>query len=114
MDDSQEQNRRVSERQEAVIVVALDHDGQFGVTRDVSETGLLIATRCKYSVGDEIELTIHQPSGPLEANGTVIRVEEPPPPAEWRYRIAVRIDIRLPDEAITAGAHAATMLMPKK
>lgn len=96
-------------------MVALDHDGQFGVTRDVSETGLLIATRCRYSAGDEIELTIHQPAGPpLRAKGTVIRVEEPPPPAEWRYRIAVRIDIRLPDEAIAAGAQAATKLMPKK
>jgi hypothetical protein len=111
---SPDSNRRGAERQEAVIVVALDHDGQFGVTRDVSESGLLIATRCKFSVGDEIELTIHQPSGPIEANGTVIRVEDTPPPAEWRYRIAVRIDITLPEDAIAAGAQAATKLLPKK
>jgi hypothetical protein len=111
---SPDSNRRGADRHEAVIVVALDHDGQFGVTRDVSESGLLIATRFKFNVGDEIELTLHRPTGPIEANGTVIRVEDTPPPAEWRYRIAVRIDIKLPDEAIKEGQQAATRLMPKK
>ena len=107
-------NRRGGERHEAVIVVALDHDGAFGVTRDVSETGLLIATRFRYAIGDEIELTIPRPDGPIHANATVVRVEETPPPAEWRYRIAARIDIKLPSEAIEDGAKAATWLLPKE
>ena len=111
--DSSEANRRAAERQEAVIVVALDHDGAFGVTRDVSKTGLLIATRFRYATGDEIELTINRPDGPLRANGTVVRVEDTPPPAEWRYRIAVQIDIQLPTEAIQDGALAATRLLAK-
>jgi hypothetical protein len=106
-------NRRVEQRHEAVIVVALDHDGKFGVTRDVSETGLLIATRFRYAIGDEIELTIHRPDGPIHANATVVRVEDTPPPAEWRYRIAARIDIKLPPEAIEEGAKAATRLLHK-
>jgi hypothetical protein len=112
--DSSERDRRVAERQEAVIVVALDHDGLFGVTRDVSQSGLLIATRFRFTPGDQVELTIHQPDGPLEAIGTVVRVEETPPTDEWRYRVAMHIDIPLPEAAIAAGAQAATKLVSKK
>jgi hypothetical protein len=112
--DASDSNRRVAERQEALIVVALDDKGLFGVTRDVSRTGLQIATRSRFSEGDQLELTIHAPTGSVSTTGTVVRVEEAPPAEEWRYRIAVHIDKPLPEEAIREGARAATRLLPKK
>jgi hypothetical protein len=112
--DSSERDRRVAERLEAVIVVALDRDGRLGVTRDVSETGILVATRFRFSPGDQLELTIHGPSGPISTTGTVVRVEETPPAEEWRYRIAMHLDTPMPKDAAQAGAQAAAKLLPKK
>jgi hypothetical protein len=111
---SSESNRRVAERQEALIVVALKDKELLGVTRDVSQSGLLLATRFRFTPGDKIELTIHGPTGPVSTTATVVRVEQTPPKEEWGYRIALQLDTPMTEDTIREGAHAATRLLPKK
>ena len=72
--DVSDSERRASERVEAIVVVELP-GGLHGVTRDVSGTGLLIATRTPFSPGDRLELTIHSTSGTVRTKATVIRLE---------------------------------------
>lgn len=102
--------RRISERVEALIVVALD-GAHHGVTRNVSGTGLLIATRAKFKVGDRIEVTPCTTTGTIRTTGTVIRVDETPPTEPWRYRVAIQLDTELPVTIIHEGAEAAARFL---
>jgi PilZ domain len=103
-------NRRVSERVDATVVVELDR-GRHGVTRNVSGTGLLIATRSPFSPGDRLDLTLHTSSGKIRTGATVIRLDETPPQEPWRYRIAVQLDLPLPADVIEHGAEVAARLL---
>lgn len=104
-------DRRAAERHEAVVVVQLDEAGRHGVTRDVSEKGLLIATRSEFAVGDRLEITVHANNGPFKAKARVVRVEETPPEEPWRFRIALELDEPLPHEVAEDGARAAATLL---
>lgn len=108
------EERRQSQRVEAIVVVELDKEGRHGVTRDVSERGLLIATRFRFAVGDRLELTVHAAEASFKTNASVVRVDENPPNEEWRYRIGVHLEDALPTEVIEDGARAAAALLPPK
>ena len=108
---SSEANRRASERVDAIVVVKLDEDGRHGVTRDVSEKGLLIATRSRFSPGDRLDLTVYAATGTMRANARVVRVDDTPPEEAWRYRLAVELEEPLPQDVIENGARAAATLL---
>jgi len=48
-----ESDRRNGTRVEALVVVQLDDAGRYGVTRDVSTKGVLLATRVPLAIGAE-------------------------------------------------------------
>lgn len=104
--------RRTAERVEAIVIVELD-EGRHGVTRNVSGSGLLIATRSRFTPGDRLELTIHATSASIRSKARVIRVDETPPTESWRYRIAVELEEPLPDLVIEDGARSAAKLLGK-
>jgi len=108
------EERRQSQRVEAIVVVELDKEGRHGVTRDVSEHGLLIATRFRFAPKDRLELTVHSADASFKTTATVVRVDENPPNEEWRYRIGVHLDDALPADVIEDGARAAAALLPAK
>lgn len=108
---SSEANRRTSERVEALVLVQFDEEGRHGVTRDVSDKGLLIATRCKFSPGDRLDLVVYADTGTLRANARVVRVDATPPGEAWSYRMAVELEAPLPQEVIDKGARAAATLL---
>ena len=106
--------RRSGKREEAVIVVQFDDMGSYGVTRDMSDKGLLIATRHAFATGDLIDVTVLAPSGQVDRIGRVVRVERTPPTEEWPFRVAVELDEPLPSAAITDGLKVAANLRPAK
>lgn len=105
------EDRRTSERVEALVLVQLGDDERYGVTRDVSERGLLIATRSSFVAGDRIEIVIHDPAGPVRATARVVRVVETPPDEAWRYRVALELDAAIPQHIVEKGAQAAATLL---
>lgn len=104
------EDRRTSERVEALVLVQLGSDERYGVTRDVSERGLLIATRSSFAPDDRIDIVVHDASGPVRATARVVRVVETPPEETWRYRVALELDSPLPPHIVQKGADAAASL----
>ena len=102
--------RRKAPRVSAILAVEIsskDKPGRFGVTRNASENGLLIITASRFSVGDELEVSVH--AGPQHGHigARVVRVEENPASSAevWRYRLAVALDGTLPGALLEeAGA----------
>jgi predicted DCC family thiol-disulfide oxidoreductase YuxK len=105
-----DEERRESERIDALVLLKLDEDGRYGVTRDVSERGLLIATRSRFAPGETLAIVIQDVDGPLNRNARVVRVTETPPEESWRYRVALELDEPLPRHVIERGADAAAKL----
>jgi len=100
--------RRVLPRAPAVLAVELSSEakpGRCGVTRNASGKGLLIVTPSRFSVGDQLQLSLHvgKESGRVAAR--VVRVEENGPDSSeiWRYRLAVEVDGTLPEELLAAA-----------
>ena len=91
-------------------MVSLGEGRRHSVTRNVSERGLLIATRSKLDVGDRLEMEIVTKSGTFAASGHVVRIEEPPG-AEWRYLVGLELDAALPPDVIEDGAETAARLL---
>jgi hypothetical protein len=108
---TEEEERRTSDRVEALVLVQLGENDGYGVTRDVSERGLLIATRSRFVVGDRIEVAIHDASGVVKSNARVVRVDETPPEEPWRYRVALELDGPIPPQVVEHGARAAATLL---
>ena len=111
---TEEEERRTSGRVEALVLVQLGDKDDYGVTRDVSERGLLIATRSRFIVGDRIEVAVHGATGVVKANARVIRVQETPPEEPWRYRVALELDEPIPSQVVEHGARAAATLLRSK
>ncbi len=103
--------RRTAERVEAIVLVQFDEQGRHGVTRDVSEKGLLIATRHHFSPGDRVEVTVHAQTGPMKVTARVVRVDETPPEEPWRYRVAMELSEPLPKDVLEEGMQAAATLL---
>lgn len=95
-----------------MVLVQLDESTQYGVTRDVSERGLLIATRSLMKVGDRLEVAIHDRAGVVRAKARVVRVEDTPPEEAWRYRVALELDEPLPSHVVENGTKAAARFLP--
>ena len=98
-----EKERRAGERVEAIVVLQLDEEGRYGVTRDISDRGLLIATRIELQVGDRLDVVVHAKASSLKRSTRVVRVQKSPPSEEWPFRIAMELDEPLPPEVIEEG-----------
>jgi hypothetical protein len=74
-----------------------------GVTRNASGKGLLIVTPSRFTVGDELDLSVHLGACSGRASARVVRVEENARDSAevWRYRLAVELDGTLPSELIS-------------
>ena len=102
-----ENERRTAERLEAMVIVQLDEQGRYGVSRDVSERGLLIATREELRPEDRLQVVVHVKDQSLQRTARVVRVERTPPTEEWPFRAALELDEPLPKEVIDAGTQTA-------
>lgn len=100
--------RRSAPRIPAILAVELSSSkkpGRCGVTRNASGKGLLIVTPSRFSVGDELKLSVHVGKQSGNVGARVVRVEENGKDSAevWRYRLAVELDGTLP-EALLAEA----------
>jgi hypothetical protein len=103
-----DKERRAGERVEGIVVLQLDESGRYGVTRDISDKGLLIATRSEMKPGDRLDVVLRTKDLQLKRKARVVRVEKSPPNEEWPFRVAMELDEPLPREVIDEGAKAAT------
>ena len=89
----------------AVELSSKSKPGRCGVTRNASGKGLLIVTPSRFSVGDELKLSVHVGKQSGNVGARVVRVEENGKDSAevWRYRLAVELDGTLP-EALLAEA----------
>lgn len=102
-----ESDRRAAERVEAIVVLQLDSEGRYGVTRDVSERGILLATRGEFQVDDRLEVVVFGKGESLKRKARVVRVEKLAPTEEWPFRVAMELDEPFPPEVIEQGTTAA-------
>jgi hypothetical protein len=99
--------RRRSPRHRAYLAaeVVLDTDiERSAVTKDVSETGLLLLTRARLVEGQPVKLKIHRPGEedqPLVLSGKVVRRERLSQDeiGTWREKVAFVFDEPQPDLA---------------
>lgn len=99
-DDKPSSERRVEERFATYVAVEIEGQGKkarFGVTRDASGGGLLVATPSRFDVGAELVLRLHDSNGATTdaaVTCTVVRVDEAQVTSDepWRYRLAVRFE----------------------
>lgn len=101
-------DRRRAERTPAVLAVALDtqeKQGRHGVTRDLSEKGLLVVTPSAFKRGDRVHVTVHAGHEDVNVSGQVARVDENPisSPELWRWRVGIELDAPLPAEFVERG-----------
>jgi hypothetical protein len=106
--------RRTSPRIPAILAVELSSTGKpgrCGVTRNASGTGLLIVTPSRFSVGDQLQLSVHVGDQTGQVAARVVRVEENGRDSTevWRYRLAVELDGTLPEALL---AEVATRTPP--
>lgn len=71
-----------------------------GITRDVSEVGVLLVSAAEPKEGASVELTLSFPNdeqGERVVKGTIVRVHENAQDQEglWRYRVAVEFEERI-------------------
>ena len=111
MTASARDERRGGNRTPAVLAVGLGSDakpGRHGVTRDLSEKGLLIVTPSRFMKGDHVKVTVHSTDGAVDVVGRVARVDENPisSPELWRYRLGIELDTPLPTGIVEIHAKA--------
>lgn len=103
-----ENERRTGERVNGIVVLQLGEDGRYGVTRDMSDRGVLMATREKLEPGDRLEVVIHARGRALKRQVRVVRVERTPRNEEYPFRAALELDEPLPSDVIEEGSRVAT------
>src|SRR5262245_3975092 len=106
--DSGRKDRRRSARTPAVLAVGLDtkeKQGRHGVTRDLSENGLLVVTPSSFKRGDRVSVTVHAGGEDMNVSGQVMRVDENPisSPELWRWRVGIELDAPLPNDFVERG-----------
>jgi hypothetical protein len=77
------------------------------VTRDMSDRGVLIATRQELQPDERFEVVVHAKGQALRRKARVVRVEKTAPDEEWPFRVAMELDEPLPTEIIEEGTRAA-------
>jgi hypothetical protein len=93
-------NRRGQERHTAWFPVRLDAEelGEcMGVTKNVSERGVLLCSAEKFVVGAPVTIEVHLEPGrqePRRVPGTIVRLtpNEEDPAGLWPYKMAVEFD----------------------
>ena len=98
-------SRRRAARIPAILAVELSSKakpGRCGITRNASGKGLLIVTPSRFTVGDEVDLSVHIGDHLGRASARVVRVEENGRESTetWRYRLAVELDGALSEDLI--------------
>ena len=99
--------RRSAPRMPVALAVMLSSSakpGRCGVTRNASRKGLLIATPSRFSVGEELSVSVHVGAEAGHVAARVVRVEEnaADSPEVWRYRLAVELEEALPASLLEA------------
>lgn len=112
LESSSPDARRSAPRIPAILAVELSSSskpGRCGVTRNASGKGLLIVTPSRFSVGDELQLSVHVGEQTGQVGARVVRVEENAKDSTevWRYRLAVEIEGSLPDALLAEAATRA-------
>ena len=102
-----EDERRAGERFEAIVVLQLDEEGRYGVSRDISERGLLVATRQELRAGERLNVVVHGKGESLPRTARVVRVQRTPPKEEWPFLVGLELDEPLPKEIIEQGTRVA-------
>ncbi len=101
-------NRRRAQRHVVVVPVQIDSDQRkerLGVTRDVSDSGTMLLSNSKFTVGEKLELTFYVTSNPQDVKktvGEVIRVEQLQSGLQWRYAMALAFKSPLPEVQVFA------------
>lgn len=97
-------SQRRAERRQAELHVEFDSDTQFytGITQDISEGGVFIATYCVQPIGTKLGLSFELPCGThIETQGTVRWIRDPSSNSRPGMGVAFG---ELPDESIAAIA----------
>lgn len=105
--EGQGSNRRRAERHEVYIAAEIEQDSaaegqapvatRSAVTRDVSESGLLLLTRADLAIGEHVRVRVYLPGeerAPRRVSGRVVR-HEPLDEHEtgmWKVKVAVQFD----------------------
>jgi len=101
------ENRRGMERHTAWFPVRIVGEAASGsaLARNVSETGMLVATRKRFEVGDSVEIALllaeaSDPAGPpASLRGTIVRSgrNEEDPGGLWPFKVAITFDEPSPE-----------------
>jgi PilZ domain len=83
--------RRIEGRSRAVlpVTIARKQGERFGVSRDLSDTGLLVNTPSCLSLGEEVSVIVHELRGLRTRRAVVLRRERAPESDPWQYRVAL-------------------------
>ena len=96
------EERRKAHRFAIWFPMKLSSEGDviLGITRDVSEVGVLLVSAAEPQIGSQRELTLSFPNDDQEervVKGKIVRVKENEQDQEglWRFRVAVEFDERI-------------------
>lgn len=109
---SNSSERRRDRRISGTFAIGLNSEqkrDRLGVTRDISEHGLLVVTPSRFASGEKIALRVWVGGQEVETEGHVARVAEhtKESPEVWRYRLAIELDEPLPAEVLDYAEHNA-------
>jgi hypothetical protein len=98
--------KRKHARAKFCLAVGLDGQEQrsgVGVTRDASASGVLLVSSRRYAAGEQLVLQIRRGEGqaPIEAVGTVVRVERDKTDAAQFFPWRIAIELREPVEQLS-------------
>jgi hypothetical protein len=106
---AQSSERRSAVRRTALVPVQIDtptRSARLGVTRDVSESGALIASSSPFEIGEPTWLTLQvSMRETVRIRGRIVRLELGSADL-FRYNVAVRFDQPLSAELIAEAARA--------
>ena len=110
---AQPSERRSAVRRAALVPVQIDtptRSARLGVTRDVSESGALIASSSPFEIGEPTWLTLQvSMRRTVRIRGRIVRLELGSAGADlWRYNVAVRFDQPLAAELIAEATRAVS------
>ena len=80
--------------------MATNGDVIMGISRDLSEVGVMMVAAARPDVGATVKMTITIPGDPIEereVTGTIVRVEDNTADQEglWRHKVAVAFEERI-------------------
>lgn len=102
----EDKDRRRCLRRNAFVAVSINtptRRGRFGMTRNVSSTGVLIGTASRFQIGEQAWLTFRSDQRAVHnVRGRIVRLQvndEAETPI-WHYLMAVRLADPLPDATV--------------